>query len=260
MDKRLYLPVIVLFFCIASPSFSQEVYIGPKLGFSVHKARFNFPEQEEFFDQKVRVGYQIGGAFDKPLKNIFHFYTELYFSQKGKKTIIVENGLVNQSKYFFIEAPILLRLQFEGGAAEAGTYNFHFDIGPTLSYWLGGKGTVGLEGFKPYKIVFDKDSADVASDELVIYGANRLQWGLNFGFGIEYPIIKNQSIFVDLRIVFGNSDLIDSSGSSEFDLFGYDDDLHVRFTQVVLSVSYMFTYDWGGRLKGKSTIKNRPTR
>ena len=127
MNRRLILPFLVLFFGTIISGFSQasgfrqEVFLGPKIGFTVQKAKFNFPEQEDLFEQKWQTGYQIGGAFAKPLKNIFHFYTEFYFAQKGKKTIIVENGLVNQSKYYFLEAPILLRLQFEGGAPNLRT-------------------------------------------------------------------------------------------------------------------------------------------
>ena len=262
MKRKLqYIPALALILLISIPAYSQEVFLGPKLGFSVHKASFNFSEDEEIFDQKIQVGYQIGGAFVMPLKNIFSFSTELYFTQKGKKTIIVENGLENQSKYYFLEAPVLLRLNFEGGSTESGTFKYHFDIGPTISYWLGGSGTVGVEGFKKYKVVFDNDTSNVnRTEDLVINGANRLQWGLNLGAGIEYPIVKNQTVFVDFRFVFGHSNLVNSEGYSNFDLFGYEDDLNVRFRQFVISASYMFTYDWRLGLKGKSTINKRKQR
>ena len=259
MSMRMrFIQVLVLVLFISIQSFSKEVFLGPKLGFSIHKASFNFSEDEEIFDQKLRVGYQIGGAFTMPLQNIFAFHTELYFTKKGKKTIILENNLENQSSYYYLEAPVLLRLNFEGGASPAGSYKFHFDIGPTLSYWLGGSGTVGLEGFKKYKVVFAKDTSAVAGpDELMITGANRLQWGLNLGVGIEYPIVRKQTLFADVRYVIGHSNLIESEGSSSFDLFGYDDDLNVHYRQFVISVSYMFSYDWRLGLKGKSTIKKR---
>lgn len=253
-----FLWLLAIVFTLPVHSIAQEVFLGPKLGFSLDKAVFNFSEDEERFDQKVQVGYQIGGAFSMPLKNIFAFHSELYFTKKGKKTIIVENGLENQSSYYFIEAPILLRLNFDGGTGPSGVYKFHFDFGPSVSYWLGGNGTVGLEGFKKYKIVFDKDTADVdLANELVITGANRWQWGLNLGFGVEYPIQKKQTLFIDARFVFGNSNLVQAGGYSNFDLFGYDDDLNVRMQQFVISVAYMFTYDWRLGLKGKSTINRR---
>lgn len=257
MRSSSYLWLLVILFVLPNYSHAQEVFLGPKLGFSLDKATFNFSEDEDRFDQKVQVGYQIGGAFSMPLKNIFGFHTELYFTKKGKKTIIVENGLENQSNYYFIEAPILLRMNFEGGSGPAGTYKFHVDFGPTISYWLGGNGTVGLEGFKKYKIVFKADTSVTQTDELVITDANRIQWGLNLGFGIEYPVKKKQTVFVDARFVFGNSNLVEAGGTSNFDLFGYEDDLNVRMRQFVISVSYMFSYDWRLGLKGKSTINKR---
>jgi hypothetical protein len=242
----------------SNKDFARPFFIGPKIGFSLHKASFNFPEDEEIFDQKFLPGYQIGGAFGMPLKNIFAFYTEFYFTQKGKKTIIVENGLKNTSRYYFLEAPILFRLNFQGGNAETGAFNYHFDIGPTISYWLGGGGSVGNQGFKKYTVVFDKDTAQVnRAEELVIYGANRWQWGFNLGAGIEYPIKKGQQVFVDLRLVLGNSNLIETDGYSNFDLFGYDDDLNVKIRQIVVSAAYMFEYDWRLGFKGKSTNSKR---
>jgi hypothetical protein len=258
LRKLHYLLGTALLFSCALTASSQEVFIGPKLGLSIHKASFNFSEDEDIFDQKIQLGYQIGGAFTMPLKNIFSFHSELYFSQKGKKTIVTDNGLENKSTYYFIEAPVLLRLNFEGGSGEAGVYKYHVEIGPTISYWLGGKGSVGLAGFKDYKVVFNNDTSYVSqTNEMVINGANRLQWGLNIGVGLEYPVKKNQTVFIDFRLVMGNSNLIESSGYSEFDLFGYDDDLNVHISQFVISTSYMFTYDWRLGLKGKSTINKR---
>ena len=249
---------LVFALLISTSSFSQEVFLGPKLGLSIHKASFNYPEDEEIFDQKIQLGYQIGGAFELPLENIFSFYSELYFTQKGKKTIIVENGLVNTSKYYFLEAPIHLRVKFEGGSSVAGPLKYHFDIGPKISYWMGGKGSVGIEGFKKYKVVFNNDTSQVATgDKLLISGANRLQRGLNVGAGLEYPVKKKQTVFIDIRFLFGHSNLVEAEGESDFDIFGYDDDLNVHFNQLVITAAYMFSYDWRKGLKGKSTIKKR---
>ena len=104
----------------------------------------------------------------------------------------------------------------------------------------------------------DQDTAQIAQgSEMVINEANRLQWSLNIGAGIEYPVKKKQTVFVDFRFIFGHSNLVESNGSSDFDLFGYEDDLNVRFNQFVITAAYMFSYDWRLGLKGKSTIKKR---
>ena len=235
-----------------------QFHAGPKAAITAYKSRFNFAEDENLFDQKFKLGYQIGGAFDLPLKNIFNFAGELYFSRKGKKTIIESSGLTNNSTYYFIEAPILLRLGFAGGNAAAGQFNFHIDFGPTVSYWLGGKGTLQADGpITEYKIKFGEPGVDASTSTMYISNANRWQWGLNLGVGLEYPIVKNQFVFLDLRTFFGSTNLIEHDGSANLPILGFSDSMDVRFLEFVVSVTYAFEIDFKQTRKGKSTIKKR---
>ena len=256
MSSKLW---ILLFLLALNSSALAQFYIGPKIGFTAYKSRFNFPEDEEFFDQKWKVGYQIGAGFDLPLENIFHFYTELYYSRKGKKTLIVESGLTNNAMYHFIEAPIMLRMSFEGGKAEAGRYNWHIDVGPTIRYWLGGSGTLQADGPKvTYKIVFgESDGSNTLGTTMFITEANRWQWGLNLGAGIEYPVIKQQSVFIDLRLGLGGTHLASANGQANLPVLGFADSMSVGFLEIILSATYVFEIDYRQTKKGKSTIKKR---
>ena len=235
-----------------------QFHAGPKVAITVYKSRFNFAEDEKLFDQNYKPGYQIGGALNLPLKNIFNFAGELYFSQKGKNTIIESSGLTNNSTYYFIEAPILLRLGFVGGNAAAGQFNFHLDFGPTVSYWLGGKGTLQADGpITEYKIKFGEPGFDASTNIMYISNANRWQWGLNLGVGLEYPVVKNQFILIDLRTFFGSTNLAQHDGSADLPILGFNDSLDVRFLEFILSVTYAFEIDYKQTRKGKSTNDKR---
>lgn len=255
MLRKFWLLSILMFF--SGTAFSQ-FYIGPKFGLNVYKSKFNFPEDEEFFDQKWKLGYQIGGAFDLPLENIFHFHPELYYSRKGKKTEIIGTGITNNATYNFIEAPIYLRMSFEGGQGEAGTFYYHIDIGPTISYWLGGKGTLDAGGPTfDYTIKFGETEDDAPDNAMYITDANRWQWGLSIGFGTTYPVVRHQFVNVDLRIGIGGTHLAGLDGEAHLPILGFVDSLDVSFLEISLSGSYVFEIDWAQTKKGKSTINRK---
>ena len=256
----LIIPVILLSVnvMLAQPK-GVKYNIGPKAAFNVYKSRFNFKEDEAIFDQKTKMGFQLGGAYDMPLKNIIHFYAEFYYSLKGKETFIVDAGLTNNSTYHFLELPVLLRFSFNGGKVSSGTYNWHVDIGPTVSYWLAGKGELYSDGpTSEYDIVFvDELPQDLGFDKMYITNANRWQWGLMAGVGIEYPVYKHQLVFIDLRVGLGGTNLAEAEGKAQIPILGFSDSMDVRFLEFSLSAAYTFQVDWALTKKGKSTVKKR---
>ena len=243
---------------MAIPKAYGQFYIGPKLGFQAYKSTFNFKEDGDIFDQKWKAGYQIGGTYDMPLTNIFNFAVELYFSKKGKKTTITDAGLTNDANYYFIEMPILLRFKFTGGQSPAGIINWHVDIGPKISYWLGGNGTIqGLGPTLEYKIKFGEPGGVTSFNTMYISKANRWQWGLNFGGGIEYPVVKQQKVYGDLRIGINSTNLAEFNGEAQLPVLGFADSMDVRFLEIALSVGYVFEIDYKQTRKGKSTDRQR---
>lgn len=255
----------VLFFSLAGEAQvkSPKYHIGPKMGFNVYKSRFEFKEDEQIYDQSIKTGYQLGIMLDLPLKeSIFHFHTELYYSKKGKKTKIVSTGLTNDATYKFIEVPILLRMSFIGGNAAAGEVKFHFDIGPTVSYWLGGKGLLYADGPQvPYKIKFGAPPVNSSEfDVMYISNPNRVQWGLAIGAGIDYPVVKHQYVFIDLRVGLGSTNLAKFDSEASIPILGFSESLDLRFLEFMISVAYAFEIDWIQTKKGKSTIKNKRRR
>jgi hypothetical protein len=235
--------------------------IGPKIGANVYKSRFQFSDDEQVFDQQTKFGFQVGGTIDLPLKEMIHFAAELYYSNKGKKTLITDTGLTNDAKYHFLEAPILLRFTFNAGRVSSGMVKWHLDIGPTISYWLGGKGNLYADGpTVEYKIEFGEVPATSAeSNKMYISNANRWQWGLVAGAGVNYPIYKGQVVFIDIRAAFGGTNLgkHDSEAILVPQILGFSDSMNVRFLEFSISAAYTFEIDWVQRFKGKSTDRKR---
>jgi len=242
---------------------SPKYHVGPKVGFNVYKSRFEFKEDENLYDQSINAGYQLGMMLDLPLKkSMFHFYGDVYYSRKGKKTKIVDTGLSNNATYHFIEAPIMLRMSFIGGSSEAGMFKWHVDIGPSLSYWLGGKGVLFADGPEnAYKVMFGLPPVNSSEfDKMYISNANRMQWGLMLGAGIDYPVIKKQLVFIDFRVGLGSTNLAEFDGEANLPILGFSESLDVRYLEFMFSVAYAFEIDWIQTLKGKSTVTKKKRR
>jgi Outer membrane protein beta-barrel domain len=205
----------------------------------------------------------LGAMIDLPLKeSLFHFYWELYYSKKGKKTKIVDTGLTNDATYHFIEMPVMLRSSFVGGKSAAGNYKFHIDIGPTVSYWLGGKGKLYGDGPESnYKIKFGDPPANSSEfDVMYITNPNRVQWGLMIGVGIDYPVVKHQYVYIDLRAGVGSTNLAEFDSEASMPILGFSESMDVRFLEFNISVAYAFEIDWIQTRKGKSTNNGKRRR
>ncbi|MEN8248511.1 MAG: porin family protein [Bacteroidota bacterium] len=257
----LLIPAILLSVIIANAQSKGVKYnIGPKVGINVFKSRFNFKEDEDVFDQRVKYGIQLGGAYDMPLKKNIHYYMELYYSMKGKKTIVTATGLVNDARYNFLEMPVMVRFSFEGAKVSSGVYNWHFGIGPTASYWFGGRGKLyGADGpTQKYVIIWGEPPVNNSEfDKMYISNPSRLQWGLVVGAGIDYPVYGQQNVYLDFRVQLGGTNLGDYDSVANIPILGFAESMDVRFLEFNLSAVYTFEVDWLKTKKGKSTAKRR---
>jgi hypothetical protein len=110
----------------------------------------------------------------------------------------------------------------------------------------------------PYKIVFGEPPENNSSfDTMYITNAERWQWGLNFGLGMDYPVTKGQVVYVDLRLGLGGTNLGDFDSQAQLPVLGFSDSMQVRFLEFVVSAAYTFEIDWISTRKGKSNVKRR---
>lgn len=262
MIRHILIIPVILFSAtlVCSQPKGVNYHIGPKAALNVYKSRFNFKEDENTYEQKMKYGFQIGGAFDMKLKEMIHFYSELYYSHKGKKTIITQSSITNDAVYHFLELPVLVRFKFNAGKVSSGPLNWHLDVGPSISYWLGGKGNLSSDGpLYPFKVIFGyPPESGGAIDEMYITNANRWQWGLMAGVGMDYPVTKGQIVFIDFRVSFGGTNLGEYDSEVFMPILGFSDSMNVRFLEFSLGAAYVFEVDWNTLTrKGKSTVKKR---
>ena len=114
-----------------------------------------------------------------------------------------------------------------------------------------------LEKGLVYKIVYNqRKSGGANSDKLAFTRANRFQYALQLGAGLNFNIINGSRIFMDMRFTFGHSNM-GFNGSPDFKWDDYKENFEYRHHIYSLSVGYILEYNAQLARKGKSTIKNR---
>lgn len=166
--------------------------------------------------------------------------------------------------------PILYTAEFKGKLGKKSNKEFKWYLGggPTISYWLGGKGTLSSSDLKesnikalPYEIVFDKREQDVKEGEMNVNEANRLQLALNISAGLILEPIGLNKFMIAMRYEFGHS-FLGRDGRGQFGglekygiVKGYEDELRVRMQTLNMSLFYFIDLKTDQRNKGKSTSK-----
>lgn len=147
-------------------------------------------------------------------------------------------------------------------------YNLYFGAGPTVSYWLGGRGTLTSSDLNentinppnydlPYKITFKKNPEEIPFGTMNVSDPNRIQLGLNVTAGIVFEPMQAQKFMVTLRYEAGHSYFspdTDGDYGLEGTLF-YEDDLQSRNQSAGISIFYFIDLKTEDRNRGKSTSK-----
>lgn len=260
------------FFCIES---TAQVLIGPVIGGHTGWATFKDEEVKDLVRVKPYWGFSAGGSISFRVRKKFFLQTSILYSRKGK-TIEgkSDQDLLNETKYNYLEMPILYMVEFKGklGKKSNREFKWYLGAGPTVSYWLGGKGELFNSDLDEnydgrtlsYKITFDKNPEDVKAGEMNIQDANRIQLGLNISAGLILEPVGFNKIMIAMRYEFGHSFLSRTNdgyfGGFDGELY-YEDELQARLQTLNLSLHYFIDLKTDQKKKGKSTIKTqKPTR
>lgn len=262
MTKQIKISFYVLMvFSVIAHSVSAQILFGPKIGYHASSTRYAKLYDGVDYTQGMMYAPQIGALYGFNLSSKVSFYSELYYSQRGKseKTNDLTTLLrTHEAHYHFLELPMMLRLTFpfEKSTKSPKAY---VNAGPHLSYWLAGQGKLtSLETYGSTELIQTEYSISFKEEEtqeniLFAEDANRLQFGLSIGSGVIIPVNKKGDIFqFDLRYTWGstfmgnNLDLpIATSGVEENYSFGH--------SQISASIAYAFHLDILGMRRGKST-------
>jgi hypothetical protein len=155
-------------------------------------------------------------------------------------------------------------VDFKGKLGGNKEFKYFLGIGPNVSYWLGGKGTLynidlnenGMPE-QDYKIVFNKDVSTLGNDRMNVDTPNRFQLGLALTAGIDFEPAGFNRIMLNVRYELGHSYLSKYSDGVFPVTANYSDPLQVRSQGFRVSLAYLIDLKIEQRKKGKSTIKNK---
>ncbi|HEU5289925.1 MAG TPA: porin family protein [Cyclobacteriaceae bacterium] len=260
--------------CIIHESTAQ-ILIGPvanaNIGWPVYKDK----EIKDRLNIGAGYGYNFGASVSFRVQKRFFLQTSVLYSRKVKTLTekkvdsFYDADFSNKLKLNYIEIPLLYTAEFKGklGKKSNKEFKWYLGVGPTVSYWLGGKGELTdgdlIEinvGSLPYKVVFDKNQEDVKQGEMNVNNPNRIQLALNASAGLILEPVGFNKIMVAVRYEFGHSYLSPDSdgyfGGFDGDLY-YQDELQIRMHTLNLSLQYFIDLKTDQRNKGKSTIKTK---
>lgn len=209
------------------------------------------------------VGFHVGGHLSFKVQKRFFLHTSLLYASKGRQLDgKLDNRLTSSTRYNFIEMPISYTVDFKARTRQKKEFKYFLGIGPNISYWLGGRGTLYNSDLEEsnlpelnYKIVFEKLPEDQADNEMNVPEPNRFQLGLNLVAGMVLEPAYKQRIMISLRYELGHTYLAKSGGV--FTNTYFEDPLRSRNQGFRISLAYLIDLKVEEKKKGKSNIKRR---
>ena len=252
--------------CSTSTALAQKFSLGVKGGPLVLWSPYGDKYDGQNVLNKPKFGYYGAGVINFPLKNNYTCVVEVGFSQKGRK--VEFEGKKNNGTFYFLDAALLLRKSFNFYLGKNIPSTWFVNVGPHVSYWLGGKGTIGVLGAEgsPYTLAFvdSLNANDFAFDKMYLVDANRWIFGADIGVGMTAPIRSTQRVLVELRFTWGHT-FYGSATTANYNWIDFtDNNLRANERVISLTAAYMFDFDLQKAKKGKSTkdkeTKRKPVR
>jgi len=255
VNIRFLLTPIILFF---STAVSAQLLIGPEAGANLSWTTFNDKDLKNEYSIKPVIGYNAGVHVGFRVQKRFFLHLSLIYSTKGRIIKEPSQDLRNKTRYNYIEMPIIYTIDFKGKIGGNKEFKYNLGVGPTVSYWLGGKGIIENRdtdefstGKVPYKIALGKDPYEATENEMAVTDFNRVQLGLNITGSIIFEPAPSRQIMLTLRYEVGHSFLARNDGAFKSTI--YQDPLQSRNKGFRLSVAYLFDTKLDQRKRGKST-------
>ncbi|MFM8348584.1 MAG: outer membrane beta-barrel protein [Bacteroidota bacterium] len=247
---------------------TQKYGFGLRAGPSISIPTITDFGQKDDFEPLPRTGYHIGGVVTMPLKLEYTFIAELGYDRVGRKWRSNETDWVYNYHYNLITASMALRRSVNDIFKKTLTEDLYFSIGPSVSYLAGGGGqlTTPNDATTSFRMKLTDQNPvmwdETANGDLSTYfinKPNRFLFGLDLGLGTDIPVTRNQTIYAEVRMNWGHTNLGTGETTSRFNLLNFEDTMRVSLKTISLTGIYTFTYETRRSKQGKSTLKS-PTR
>jgi Outer membrane protein beta-barrel domain len=267
--------LFLIFWLFLSTTYFAEAQflVGPVVSAQVNWVTLDDGDLYKNYSIKPQIGFQIGGGIAFRVQKRFFLNASLLYSFKRKEVNGIRDPLlINNVTYSSIDMPIIYTAEFSGKVGRSKTFKWFIGIGPTISYWLGGSGTiqstdaidsgVARDGAPlDYDIVFgpvDLSQGTLGNiNKMYIENANRVQLGLNFVTGVVLEPHGFNKIMLTARFEVGHSFFSDNSSGKFPAIADYADNLRSRNMAVIFSAGYFIDLKTSQRKKGKSTSKKK---
>jgi len=259
---KLKYKVIFLLAMFAQTGHSQ-ILVGPVIGGNYSFTSFDNKSLSNAYNVGGVFGYHIGGHLSFKVRKRFFLHTSLIYSTKGRTLDSDEfEDFKYKAQYNFVELPIAYTVDFKSKLGNSREFKYFLGLGPNISYWLSGKGTLTdsylLENNineLPFKFAFKERSEQPPKEEMLVERPNRLQFGLNFVGGIVFEPAPRQRVMLTLRYELGHTFMAKSDGELESSYFR--DPLQSRNQGFRVSLAYLYDLKTEERNRGRSTIDRR---
>jgi hypothetical protein len=245
-------------------TYAQKFSTGFKAGALISRAHFGDADDNENFSHKFTPGFGVHGLISFPLKKNYAFQSELGYAMRGRKILFNNDTWENKATYHFVDAAMLLRKCFHFQLGKNIPADWFFNIGPHISYWLGGSGEVSAGGAYSYDVAYKAMPAEPGEpdfDIMYLINTNRWLFGLDLGVGFIAPLRNTQKLTTELRFTSGHTFYGDRNSAANRTL-GFEDNLRSNEKILSLSVAYTVDVDLRERKKGHSTkdreVKRKP--
>ena len=234
---------------------AQKFAIGIKAGATVSISSFGDKEDNDTYSSLWKPGYFGAALINFPLKDNFSFQTEAGFSKRGRKIKFNEATWSNNASYQFLDASMLLRKSYPLKWSKNIKGTWFFNVGPKVSYWLKGKGTITSGGSYNYDLNFSTQPDNPGLPDFnVMYmtDVNRWLFGIDFGIGLDAPTLALQRFIIEVRFTSGHT-FYGEKDSAFNRTLGFNDNLRANEKIFSFSVDYALNREVRGGLKGGST-------
>jgi len=251
--------ILIIFFLVLSLGIKAQYWFGPKVG--GHRTDFIY-QNAEYKSDSFDINYDLGAKYGF---TIIYQATEKYAVQGDLSFIRVNKELKNSSNndiltisnlnMNYLSLPMSFRFNFGGVPV-----HYYLSGGPVLNFWLNGSGEIYLDEFNeartidgpiPYKIVFNQSKGG-ESNQRAIVSANRVQYGLQFGFGSYFDLMSAGRFLIDFNYIFGHSNMA-FNNNPDFNQFeSYSENFEFRNNTLSVSLAYLFLYDPVLNKRGRS--------
>jgi hypothetical protein len=268
VPMRYFFASIILLGALSVKS-SAQVLIGPVVGGQLGWINFTEKENRRLYESRPALSMHAGASVSIRMAKRVFLQTSVLYTQKSKTLIgRLDPMFSNKAKLNYIDLPISFTKEVKMRFGRGKYYNLYFGAGPTVSYWLGGRGVLTASDLNentinppnydlPYTITFENNPEEVPFGKMNVSDANRVQLGLNFTAGVVFEPMRAQKFMFTVRFEAGHSYFAqdtDGNYGLEGTLF-YEDDMQSRSQSLGASIYYFIDLKTEERKKGKSTSK-----